>query len=74
VVGVDTSPAELARPALTTVRQPHHAHHAKGEAAAEWLLDPAGHPASRVLPIELVVRASTAPPPRPRGGQRLSRR
>jgi len=43
-------------------------------AAAEWLLDPAGHPASRVLPIELVVRASTAPPPRPRGGQRLSRR
>jgi len=57
----DTPPAELARPALTTVRQPHHA---KGVAAAEWLLDPSGKPASQVLPVELVVRASTAPPPR----------
>jgi DNA-binding LacI/PurR family transcriptional regulator len=69
VVGFDdTPPAELARPALTTVRQPHHA---KGVAAARWLLDPNGRPASQVFPVELVVRASTAPPP---GGQRRSRR
>ena len=62
VVGFDdTPPAALARPALTTVHQPHHD---KGVAAAEWLLDPSGRPASQVLPVELVVRASTAPPPR----------
>jgi DNA-binding LacI/PurR family transcriptional regulator len=42
------------------VRQPHHA---KGVAAAKWLLDPPGKPASQVLPVDLVVRASTAPPP-----------
>jgi DNA-binding LacI/PurR family transcriptional regulator len=64
VVGFDdTPPAALARPALTTVHQPHHD---KGMAAAEWLLDPAGRPASQLLPVELVVRASTAPPPRAR--------
>ena len=74
MVGFDTSPAELARPRSPPCASPTTPHHAKGVAAAEWLLDPAGHPASRVLPIELVVRASTAPPPRPRGGQRLSRR
>lgn len=62
VVGFDdTPPAALARPALTTVHQPHHD---KGVAAAEWLLDPAGRPASQLLPVELVVRGSTAPPPR----------
>jgi DNA-binding LacI/PurR family transcriptional regulator len=61
VVGFDdTPPATLARPALTTVRQPHHD---KGVAAAEWLLDPAGRPATQLLPVELVVRASTAPLP-----------
>jgi DNA-binding LacI/PurR family transcriptional regulator len=61
VVGFDdTPPAALARPALTTVRQPHHA---KGVAAAQWLLDPAGRPANQILPVELVVRASAAPPP-----------
>jgi DNA-binding LacI/PurR family transcriptional regulator len=58
VVGFDdTPPAELARPALTTVHQPHHA---KGVAAAEWLLQPAATPAEQILPVELVVRASTA--------------
>jgi DNA-binding LacI/PurR family transcriptional regulator len=62
VVGFDDAPpATLARPALTTVHQPHHD---KGVAAAEWLLDPSGKPASQLLPVELVVRASTAPPPR----------
>jgi DNA-binding LacI/PurR family transcriptional regulator len=62
VVGFDdTPPAALTRPALTTVHQPHHD---KGVAAAEWLLDPAGRPASQILPVELVVRGSTAPPPR----------
>jgi DNA-binding LacI/PurR family transcriptional regulator len=54
----DTPPAALAR--LTTIHQPHGA---KGSAAARWLLDPAGRPASQVLPVELVVRTSTAPPP-----------
>lgn len=63
VIGFDdTPPAELARPALTTVHQPHHA---KGLAAAEWLLHPTTSPASRTFPVELVVRPSTAPPPGP---------
>jgi DNA-binding LacI/PurR family transcriptional regulator len=69
VVGFDdTPPAALARPALTTVHQPHHD---KGVAAVQWLLDPSGKPASQVLPVELVVRASTAPPPR--AGRRRAR-
>jgi DNA-binding LacI/PurR family transcriptional regulator len=68
VVGFDdTPPAELARPALTTVHQPHHD---KGVAAAEWLLDPDARPASQILPVELVVRSSTAPPPPPARGRR----
>jgi DNA-binding LacI/PurR family transcriptional regulator len=67
VVGFDDIPtAELARPALTTVHQPHHD---KGAAAAEWLLDPASRPDSLILPVELVVRASTAPPPPPARSQ-----
>jgi DNA-binding LacI/PurR family transcriptional regulator len=62
VVGFDDTPAAaLAHPALTTVHQPHHD---KGVAAAQWLLDPAGRPTSVILPVALVVRASTAPPPR----------
>jgi DNA-binding LacI/PurR family transcriptional regulator len=68
VVGFDdTPPAELARPALSTVHQPHHD---KGVAAAEWLLDPDARPTSHILPVELVVRASTAPPPPPARGRR----
>lgn len=54
----DTPPAALTR--LTTIHQPHGD---KGKAAAEWLLDPDDQPASQVLPVELVIRASTAPPP-----------
>jgi DNA-binding LacI/PurR family transcriptional regulator len=69
VVGFDdTPPAALARPALTTVHQPHHD---KGVAAVRWLLDPSGKPANQVLPVELAVRGSTAPPPR--AGRRRAR-
>jgi DNA-binding LacI/PurR family transcriptional regulator len=72
LVGFDDTPAAaLARPALTTVHQPHHD---KGVAAAEWLLHPAGRPASQLLPVELVVRASTAPPPRARRGRSRPKR
>ena len=67
VVGFDDSPAaSLAMPPLTTVAQPHEE---KGRVAATWLLDAikAGRgPRSRrrlVLPTDLVVRGSTAPPP-----------
>jgi DNA-binding LacI/PurR family transcriptional regulator len=66
VVGFDDSPAaKLALPPLTTVAQPHEE---KGRLAAEWLLEAI---ASRrrprrgrraLLPTELVVRKSTAPP------------
>jgi DNA-binding LacI/PurR family transcriptional regulator len=53
VVGFDDIP-EAAAAGLTTIHQDHHA---KGRAAGELLLG--GH-ASRTLPYELVVRASTA--------------
>jgi DNA-binding LacI/PurR family transcriptional regulator len=67
VVGFDDSPAaSLATPALTTVRQPHEE---KGRLAAEWLVEAIErgtswlNPRRRVLlPTELVVRESTAPP------------
>jgi DNA-binding LacI/PurR family transcriptional regulator len=62
VIGFDdTPPAERARPALTTMHQPHRA---KGEAAADHLLRAPDRPTSRVFPVTLVVRRSTAPPPR----------
>jgi DNA-binding LacI/PurR family transcriptional regulator len=67
IVGFDDSPAAtLALPALTTVRQPHGE---KGRVAAEWLVDAIEHeqqlPADRrlILPTELVIRESSAPPP-----------
>ena len=63
VVGFDDAPdAALVTPALTTVRQPLLD---KGTVAARLLLDPTpGTPAEEVLlPTELAVRASTAPPP-----------
>ena len=69
VVGFDDNPlARRMRPALTTVRQDVAA---KGRAATEALTDSIarkqdGRPAARVrhvlLPTELVVRDSTAPP------------
>ncbi len=70
VVGFDDNPiARRTRPTLTTVRQDSQA---KGRAATELLvaeLDRAGKPPAKrarhiVLPTELVVRESTAPPPR----------
>jgi DNA-binding LacI/PurR family transcriptional regulator len=71
VVGFDDSPvAELARPPLTTVAQPHVE---KGRLAAEMLvkaIERGGNGRGRrrrtILPTELVLRGSTAPP-RPAG-------
>jgi len=67
IVGFDDSPAaRLASPALTTVAQPFEQ---KGQLAAQWLVDaiegrsPLGDSRRRtILPTELVVRESTAPP------------
>jgi DNA-binding LacI/PurR family transcriptional regulator len=65
VAGFDDSPAAaLAHPPLTTVAQPHEE---KGRLAAEWLIEAveAGAQSPRrraILPTELVVRESTAPP------------
>jgi LacI family transcriptional regulator len=71
VVGYnDLFPAGRARPALTTVRVPLQE---MGRRAAELLFDrldgavDAATPAHVVLPVELVVRASTAPPGGGRG-------
>jgi DNA-binding LacI/PurR family transcriptional regulator len=68
LVGFDDSPAAtLATPALTTVAQPHEE---KGRVAAEWLVDaiergqPLADDRRMILPTELVVRDSTAPPKR----------
>jgi DNA-binding LacI/PurR family transcriptional regulator len=62
VVGFDDAPfAATAAPPLTTVRQPLVE---KGRVAARLLLDgwPADDPPALLLPTELVVRESTAPP------------
>ena len=67
VVGFDDSPAAaLATPALTTVAQPHEE---KGRLAADWLIRALergttlrGRRRREILPTELVVRQSTAPP------------
>jgi DNA-binding LacI/PurR family transcriptional regulator len=63
LVGFDDVPrARTWEPPLTTIRQPLVE---KGRAAAELLLEQiaGGPPRRTILPIELVVRASTAPPP-----------
>jgi DNA-binding LacI/PurR family transcriptional regulator len=67
LVGFDDSPAaSLAMPPLTTVAQPHEE---KGRLAAQWLLEgiASGRRTRRgrraLLPTELVIRKSTAPPP-----------
>jgi DNA-binding LacI/PurR family transcriptional regulator len=67
VVGFDDNPsAALSTPPLTTVAQPHEE---KGRLAAEWLIEdierPAGSRRRRrraLLPTQLVIRESTAPP------------
>ena len=59
VVGFDDIPAAAeASPPLTTVRQPHTE---KGAAAVRLLLDPDDRE-SVLLPAELVIRSTTAPP------------
>jgi DNA-binding LacI/PurR family transcriptional regulator len=72
VVGFDDSPvAQHSAPPLTTVAQPQEE---KGRLAAEWLIEDVergpGGPRRRrrrtILPTELVVRESTAPPKRSR--------
>jgi DNA-binding LacI/PurR family transcriptional regulator len=66
VVGFDDVPlAALTEPPLTTIAQPHEQ---KGEIAARALLealesDRRPEPTRTLLPIELVVRGTTAPPP-----------
>ena len=61
IVGFDDVPvAADAHPALTTVRQPHRE---KGRRAAEALLTPNAAGDEHRLPVELVVRSSSAPPP-----------
>jgi DNA-binding LacI/PurR family transcriptional regulator len=67
IVGFDDSPAAaLARPTLTTVAQPHEE---KGRLTAEWLVHALERGAAtreqrrrKILPTELIVRDSTAPP------------
>ena len=60
VVGFDDIP-EAAGAGLTTIHQPHQA---KGATAARLLLDPAGVAGQAIqLPVQRVLRASTAPPP-----------
>lgn len=67
VVGFDDSPvAEHTTPPLTTVAQPQEE---KGRLAAQWLLEdiergegPRGRDRQTILPTELLVRDSTAPP------------
>ena len=59
VVGFDDIPeAAAATPPLTTVRQPHDE---KGAAAVRLLLD-SDDRESVLLPAELVIRSTTAPP------------
>lgn len=61
VVGFDDVPAAAdAHPALTTVRQPHRE---KGRRAATLLLRASSVDDEHRLPVELIVRASTGPPP-----------
>jgi DNA-binding LacI/PurR family transcriptional regulator len=67
VVGFDDSPvAEHTTPPLTTVAQPQEE---KGRLAAQWLIEdiergegPRGRDRQKILPTELLVRESTAPP------------
>ena len=59
IIGFDDIPqVSAAAPPLTTVRQPTRA---KGRLAAELMFD-RGPPRREILPVELVVRESTAPP------------
>lgn len=62
IIGMDDIPAAaMVTPALTTVRQPMVE---KGLTAGRVLLGDVQHKRETVFPVELVVRASTAPAPR----------
>jgi DNA-binding LacI/PurR family transcriptional regulator len=62
LAGFDDIPdAATSIPPLTTVRQPLLR---KGEEAGRLLVTPPDEPTEVLLPVELVVRASTGPPPR----------
>jgi DNA-binding LacI/PurR family transcriptional regulator len=58
IVGFDDT-AVAAEAHLTTISQPHYE---KGATATRLLIHPEEEPPDVVLPTELVVRASTAPP------------
>ena len=63
VAGFDDIPtAAMATPGLSTVRLPLHEIGRRAFGYAERLLA-GGEPAAEVLPTELVMRGSTAPPP-----------
>ncbi len=63
IVGFDDIPAaSAARPPLTTIRQPLVE---KGATAARLLLAPDDERRDLILPAQLIVRGSTAPPPTP---------
>ncbi len=60
IVGFDDIPrAARSQPPLTTMRQHPEA---KGRAAATLLLEPPAVPLTQIIPTELIVRASVAPP------------
>ena len=60
VIGYDdVADAATSEPPLTTIRQPIAE---KGRLAARMIFD-AGPPRKEILPVELVVRGSTARPP-----------
>ena len=62
VVGFDDVPeAAASEPPLTTIAQPIME---KGRAAARAILEPPEKPQNEVLPVTLVVRGSSGPPPR----------
>lgn len=76
VVGFNDMPfLDKLAPPLTTVRVPHYE---IGAESARMLLEtieePERHPRSVLLPLSLVVRGSTAPPPRRREGRPRSQR
>ena len=69
VIGFDDAPlAEMISPSLTTMRQPLHdmAHAAVSMLLSRVSSGDGGAPVRKVLPVSLVVRESTAPPPRRR--------
>ncbi|PWU48778.1 LacI family transcriptional regulator [Micromonospora globispora] len=72
VIGVDDHVLSEAL-GLTTVRQDVLCQgHRAGEALMRQLVDEAAATVDEVMPVQLVVRESTAPPPKTRGGTRVT--